>query len=443
MPFELHSLLQQARVWPPGTDWFVAFSGGLDSTVLLKVMVEVRAAQGGELTAVHIHHGLSPQADAWAEHCSAIAARLKIPCQIVRVVARAEAGESPEAKARDARYLALSKQLSKNSVLVTAHHQDDQAETVLLQLLRGAGPSGLAAMPRLSVFPPGQLWRPLLEFTRADLYAQAHIWGLSWIEDHSNADTRFDRNYLRQQVTPLLSARWKAWSHTLARSARLCAQTNELAQRYVEALIPDWQEVLLHGLPLSKIRDKDSLTQAALLRFWLILQDLAVPSEVQMRELINQMCHARISASPMLRWPGTVVRRYRERIYAFSTQKSLPCACPPETHWNPVKQPSYPFGDYVVKTSPTLGAGIAVRVASHGLTLGVRQPGAQCLLYNGKHQSLKVLFQTLAIPPWRRENLPLVKLDSWVIAIPGYWISPYVTASTLEQGYVLTLYYGE
>ena len=177
------------------------------------------------LAAIYVDHGLQAASAGWGKHCARSCRDLDVPFRVLKINARPAPGESPEAAARRARYAALAVELEPDAALLTAHHRDDQAETLLLQLLRGAGPHGLAAMPAAARLGQGWLLRPLLDLDRADLLAYAHEHGLRWIEDASNADTGFDRNYLRHRILPLLRERWPAANRTLARSARWCAET--------------------------------------------------------------------------------------------------------------------------------------------------------------------------------------------------------------------------
>ncbi|MCB1822500.1 MAG: tRNA lysidine(34) synthetase TilS, partial [Candidatus Competibacteraceae bacterium] len=204
----------------------IGYSGGLDSHVLLHVL----ATQGHHwperrLEAIYVDHGLHTASVAWGEHCANVCRDLNLPFRVLKIDARPTPGESPEAAARRARYTAFATELSPDAALLTAHHCDDQAETLLLQLLRGAGPHGLAAMPAVSRLGEGWLLRPFLEVDRAELLAYARTHDLQWIEDASNTDIGFDRNYLRHQVLPVLRERWPAVNRTLSRSARLCAET--------------------------------------------------------------------------------------------------------------------------------------------------------------------------------------------------------------------------
>ncbi|HRP87062.1 MAG TPA: tRNA lysidine(34) synthetase TilS, partial [Gammaproteobacteria bacterium] len=204
----------------------VAFSGGLDSTVLLVAMARLgaRAALGG-LRAIHVHHGLHADANRWAADCEVRCRELGVPLEVVAVDARAAPGESPEARARELRYQALAARLAPGEVLLTAQHADDQLETVLIQLLRGAGPAGLAAMPADTVFGVGRHQRPLLGFTRASLEAWARAEGLAgWLEDPANRAPQLSRNHLRHEVLPAVRAHWPGAAAAVSRAARHCAE---------------------------------------------------------------------------------------------------------------------------------------------------------------------------------------------------------------------------
>ncbi len=211
------------------TAWHVAYSGGMDSHVLLHSLAGLRdRLKLAPLNAIHINHGLSEQAGNWAHHCQSICEQLAIPLQIINVDAQPVSGQSPEEAAREARYSALAGALPDNSCLLTAHHRRDQAETLMLQLLRGGGVQGTAAMPPWCEFAQGILLRPLLDCSHEQLLVYAAAHQLDWVDDDSNTDTRFDRNYLRHQVMPDLRQRWPAVDAILARVARRHAETSEL-----------------------------------------------------------------------------------------------------------------------------------------------------------------------------------------------------------------------
>ncbi|HAT1558050.1 TPA: tRNA lysidine(34) synthetase TilS, partial [Aeromonas hydrophila] len=216
----------------------VAFSGGLDSTVLLVLAAQFAREQGLVLRALHVHHGLSPHADEWVAHCETVCQQLAVPLLVERVQLQRDSGDSLEAQAREARYLCLAAQLGEGEWLLTAHHQDDQLETLLLALKRGAGLRGLAGMVPSQPFAGGLLLRPLLEVSRAELADAAASLPYGWVEDESNQDVSYDRNFLRQRLIPQLKARWPAMAQTAARSMALCAEQEALLEELAEA---DWR----------------------------------------------------------------------------------------------------------------------------------------------------------------------------------------------------------
>ncbi|MGP9825899.1 tRNA lysidine(34) synthetase TilS [Ectopseudomonas khazarica] len=271
----LDNRLRQALApWRTASAWCVAFSGGLDSSVLLHLLAELARREAvPALSAIHVQHGLQPVAAAWPEHCRQFCAALGIPLQVVAVQVVAQA--SVEQAARQARYAAFAEHLPPDAVLFSAQHRDDQAETLLFRLLRGAGVRGLAAMPGQRPLGRGTLLRPLLDCSRAELqgYAEAH--GLSWIEDPSNADTRFSRNFLRQRVMPLLAERWPQASVALARSAAHLSEAEqllgELARMDLQAARgePLFPWLALPSLELSLVTQLSDARQRNLLRHWL------------------------------------------------------------------------------------------------------------------------------------------------------------------------------
>lgn len=220
MPVSLAESLRSALArLPPGGALHVGYSGGLDSTVLLHALAQLPAARARGLVALHVDHGLHPASAAWARHCCGTAAALGVEARVLPVQIN-RAGRGLEAAARAARHAALAAALPADGVLVLAHHADDQSETVLLKLLRGAGPEGLGGMRALRVLPQGWLWRPLLDLPRETLRGYALAQGLEWIEDPTNADLRHARNRLRHEILPALRRHWPPLDASLAHAAR-------------------------------------------------------------------------------------------------------------------------------------------------------------------------------------------------------------------------------
>jgi tRNA(Ile)-lysidine synthase len=418
---------------PLPANYWVALSGGLDSSVLLHAMHALTPRLGAAVRAVHVNHGLSPLAGDWAKSCLEFCSGLAIPLETLTVDARPHPGQSPEAWARQLRYQALEKLLQPGDVLLTAHHQDDQAETLLLQLLRGAGPRGLAAMPRRAVFGPGWHLRPLLNFSREQLQVYGESHGLKWIEDHSNLDRRFDRNFLRHEVLPVLKRRWPRLGGTLSRAAAVQADTVEL----LEALaLQDLTVVRGQDgatLSVSSLKTLDEPRQRNVIREWLRLAGLPAPSAVQLGHVLRDMLEADWDATPCVAWPGTELRRYRDSLYAMPP---LPAHDPKLVlSWLPMDPMSLLIGTLSVQTVTGAGAKAAL-CRGKTLTIRFRRGGEHCQPVGRRHRhSLKHLFQEAGIPPWRRERIPLIYLDDQLVALAGLWICEPFGAGPGEEGW--------
>jgi tRNA(Ile)-lysidine synthase len=289
----------------------VALSGGVDSTALLVALAE-RKSLHGRLRAIHVNHGLHPNAKQWVAMCRELTHRLAVPLTVLTAKVSRARGTSLEAEARKARYELLAQELNEGDVLLTAHHEEDQLETVLLQLLRGAGVAGLAAMPEVVPCGAGRLVRPLLQVQRASLEAFVSAHELSWVEDDTNADERFDRNYLRRQVLPLLKARWPGAARAVSRSARHAAE----AQRLLNALALSDVERSAVGAALSvkALRALSLDRRRNAVRFWIASQGAQVPNTARLEEICGPVLDARIDAHPHVVWAGTMVERRHDLL---------------------------------------------------------------------------------------------------------------------------------
>ena len=361
---------------------FVGYSGGLDSQVLLHRLHHLDLP----ITAVYINHQLSPQALNWQQHCQQFCELNAIPFIALTVDAKPAPGESPEAAAREARYAAFETLLEPGDALLLAQHQDDQAETILLQLLRGSGPKGLAAMARSSALGAGVLLRPFLDITRSELEIYAREQALTWIEDESNQSQRYDRNYLRSVVSPLLRARWPQFAKTLARSAQLCAESLELfaalAKLDLEAV---WGREV-GCLSLQKLKTLTPARRHNVLRYWLEQQDFEMPSQKQLQQLERDFFQAAPDAEPELCWPGVEIRRYQDDLYAMLPLEAFDAS--------------------------------RIILLEGDLSLRFRQGGeVACLDERQGSRCLKKIFQDWQLPPWLRTRVPLLYQNDNLIAI--------------------------
>ncbi len=422
-----HLLQQQLVAMPTVRRYHVAFSGGADSAALLGALAALRERDalpgGAELQAIHVDHRLHPDAPAWADHCRQVAERLGVTLRVVVVDAVAAPGESPEAAARRARYRALSEGLGPDEAVLTAHHRDDQAETLLLQLLRGSGPRGLAAMAPVAPLGDGWLLRPLLGVERSALQGWLQAHHTAWLDDPSNADPRFDRNYLRHHVLPALQQRWPAATKTLERAAAHQAEAAELlddlaagdlAQAGVEAGAPLPQTVVL-ALPPARQRN--------LLRFWLRSCGLRPPGQARLQTLLTQIACSGDTAAPALHWPGGEVRCYRGRLYA-----GPPLPQPPapglSLPWDGVSPLPLPDGRRLI-AEPTATGGLDPRHLRGGaLTLRFRGGGEQLCPAGHRHRRpLKKLLAEAGVPPWQRPFVPLLYVGDALAAVAGHWVA--------------------
>ena len=303
-----------AHAVSPYRQLLVGFSGGLDSTVLLHRLKLWRDREPDvQLRAMHIHHGLSPHADDWVAHCEAVCSGWAIPLIVERVTLEDE-GLGIEAQARKARYAAFSGALQPGEALVTAQHLDDQCETFLLALKRGSGPAGLSAMPERAGFAETELIRPLLGETRASLEAWAQQHHLRWIEDESNQDDSYDRNFLRLRVLPLLSERWAHFSEAVARSAMLCAEQESL----LDELLSGELNTLITAdgaLNIAPLKVMNPVRRAALIRRWLASHRAVMPSRAMLNRIWEEVAQAREDAAPCIHLNGYDVRRYKEQLW--------------------------------------------------------------------------------------------------------------------------------
>ncbi|MEJ8325314.1 tRNA lysidine(34) synthetase TilS [Kosakonia sacchari] len=409
--------------------FLVAFSGGLDSTVLLhKLMLWRQQLPELRLRAIHIHHGLSPHADAWAEHCEDICARWQIPLSVVRVQV-VNNGEGIEAQARNARYQAFADALMPGEVLVTAQHLDDQCETFLLALKRGSGPAGLAAMPASMPFAGTQLIRPLLTQTRDELHQWALHHALSWIEDESNADASFDRNFLRLQVLPVLAARWPHFADAVARSAALCGEQEQLLDELLaeELDAATTAEGALELAPLYRLSDA---RRRALLRRWLAQRGAAMPSRAMLDRLWQEVALAREDASPCLRLGEFEVRRYQSSLWwirAIDSQRDtqLPWVAP----FEPLTLPAG-----LGELSLLAGGDIRPPNTEEAVSIRFQAPGMLHIVGRSGGRKLKKIWQELGVAPWRRDTTPLLFYGETLMAAAGLFVTQEGAKSAEQTG---------
>ncbi len=410
-------LCAQAQVW-------IAYSGGMDSHVLLRLAVDSGLNAAGRLRAVHIHHGLDPAADIWAEHCQTICQGLGVELQVHRVVI--DGTGSLENRARQARYRVFESLVGEGDLLLQGHHADDQAETLLLRLMRGSGVRGLAAIPAERMLGQGRLLRPLLSCSRIQLQAYAEQQRLCWVDDPSNVDTVHDRNYLRATILPRLVERWPTAVASLNRSADNSADAQRLIQDLAAIDIKSCLNagaMAGDGLVVAALSRLPDHRRSNVLRYWLHQQAQLLPDEHSLQQLWHQLANARHDAQPLLRLGRWQLRRFDGVIYLL-VDAELPAA-DVEREWQLAADGSgqLSFAGGILQAVATPGEGLLLP-RSGCLQVRLRQGGERIRLPGREgSRSLKKLLQQHRMPPWLRSQLPLIYLDDTLVAIAGLWVA--------------------
>jgi len=394
----------------------VAFSGGCDSMVLLHTLASQYPAN--KLLAVHINHNLQNESQTWEKFCHAACAGLGIEYRSISL----ELGtltSNIEEQARIQRYQSLSLLMSKGDALLTAHHQDDQAETFMLQLLRGAGLKGLGAMDQVSSFPPGKLCRPLLNFSRAQIENYARLHQLQWIDDPSNRDGRFDRNFLRHEVIPLLESRWPAARQTIARSAENCREASAMIEEFSSHDLFDSMGAYKHTLSISKLRALPKARQHAVIRAWVEENDFPLPDRSTTQTICSGFIDSRQDAQPLLNWSYVQLYRFDDYLYLIGAT-SFDQIDTLSLSFNSLRQGKidlpYPAGSLQVELLPGVSDEQLVDAK-----VSFRQPGQAVSLQNRQgSRKLKKLLQDWHVPPWMRNFVPMLYVNGQCQAIADY-----------------------
>jgi len=411
------------------------FSGALDSTVLLHVLAALRETMDFRLRALHVHHGLNPRADDWAARCAAMCASLAVPLNIARVKVVA-GGQGLEAAARAARYRAYADQDA--DFIVLGHQMDDQAETVLLNLLRGSGIAGLAAMParRPAQDGPGVILRPFLGVNRSELQAYARRYGLDWVEDDSNDDVRLTRNRLRHHVMPVLAGEFPAYRQALCRAARHMADgaslLEDLARQDAGARLSR------DGLDLAGLEHLSRPRWANLLRYCLEFWGLGQPSAAALGALLDQLpVQGRVvpaDAASCWRLGSAALRLWRGRLHV-TAWRDIPSTA--DLPWH--GEGTLEFAGGIISFTPAAGQGLALaRIRGRRASLGLRRGGERIRMeQRGPRRALKKVLAESAIPPWERGGLPLLFVDGELAWVAGVGLAAGFQATDLEPGLVI------
>ncbi|KAE9530285.1 tRNA lysidine(34) synthetase TilS [Testudinibacter aquarius] len=424
---QLHRTLQQHRLTQ--ASFVLAYSGGLDSTALLSLFARLKLQLPQiQLRAIHVHHGLSPNADNWVQHCQQECAQLQIPLIIEKV--RLAENSNLEQAARNARYRIFKQHLQADELLVTAHHLNDQSETLLLALKRGSGVKGLSAMQVRSELWQMPIFRPLLPMSRMQLQQYAQQQRLRWIEDESNQDNRYDRNFLRNHILPTLRQRWAQIDSTLQRSAQHCFEQQQLLEELLLPLFQQHYRAADRTFDLSGFADYSRHKQQFLLRLWLEKNALMMPSQLQLTQLIENVVLAQTDKQPQLQLADSVIRRYQQRLYLTDIYQDITdCVITP--HFDqPIELPDN-LGSLVFQQQAEQlcvlwqQAGqqrrycVAKPVADQLIQIRFAYSGKVRLAANRPNSDIKKIWQQYGIPPWQRQRTPLLFYGDKLIAALG------------------------
>ena len=423
-------ILESQPVVQTARNCVVAYSGGIDSHVLLHLC----HTAGFSVRAVHIHHGLQVEAGSWDAHCRAVCSQLGIAYTCIPVDAEPKSGESPEDAARNARYQALENELQEDEVLFTAHHQEDQAETFMLQLMRGAGPAGLASMPIIKRFGSAYHLRPLLGFRQQHLQQYAEKHQLRWVDDPSNADTSYDRNFIRREVMPVLMQNWPNAAESVSQSASLQQESLEVIEAMAAVDMSATAGMQANSLSISRLMQLPPARQFNVLRYWIKHAGFDKPRRNILQEIVNSVIPAAADATPLVLWGDTEIRRYQDTLYI------LPALNSHETHhiyaWDG-EQPFYiETLNLELRLEQSLGRGLQQDAIVRGLTVRFRHGGEQLRPHGRQHtHSLKKLMQDAGIPPWQRNRIPLLYIDHQLACVCGYWVAEAFSVNENQQGW--------
>lgn len=410
----------------------IAYSGGLDSTVLLHTFQQLQHQIPFRLKAMHVHHGLSEHADDWADFCDKTCANFGVSIDVLKVHIDPRSGLGVEATARQARYEALFS--APVDFVCLGHHQDDQAETLLLQLARGAGVKGLAGMAQVDM--ERRLLRPLLDISRADLISYARQHELQWIDDESNQDVQLDRNFIRHVVIPTFQTRYKSVTKTLARSAMHMADASAMLDELAEldAVLAINAEQPYGRLNLTALNSLSLVRQANLVRWWLASNQIHMPSAALCQQILQQLHCERSDAAVKVKVDNKLyMMRYKKSAYLVPEYEKLPVM---NLLWQGEECIILPNSSRLLFTK-SIGKGFAYQRGGCDIKLRIKnREGGEYFKpeLTRPRRSLKHLMQTSDIPPWQREQLPLIFMDEVLVIIPNIGVDAHLKAASHEMG---------
>ena len=423
LAFTAERLLHILQSFPVVKSYIVGFSGGADSTALLHAISTIQSQLEVPISAVHVNHGLHDDADSWQLQCEAFCRQNGIKLVCLRVKLENRSGKGLEAEARHLRYEAISALLKAGDCLLTAHHADDQAETLLLNLMRGSGVDGLSAMPESRVLGNGVLQRPLLGFQNSVLREYLADNNIEWMEDPSNQYLNHDRNFVRHEIIPLLEERWPEVSKRLLLTHKAMTDARKLLERLADEYLGQY---LTHPFVLQinpQLLDEQELFKLVIRR-WIKRSGSPSMPVYRLESFFEQLRQAGNDHKTAVAWGESSLHLYKQQLWLQTAREVLPC---PSREWPPGCNEldlGRDVGQLVLEgeASPTgdFSVGARINMKETGISHGTH------------HKSLKNLFQTAGIPPWLRDCIPLCRLDGELVAM-GDWCFSQQFASWLTE----------
>ncbi|MDG3088855.1 tRNA lysidine(34) synthetase TilS [Vibrio hannami] len=409
----------------------LALSGGVDSRVMLQLLSEYKQNNPrNNYLAVHVHHGLSANADSWVEKCQNWCQESNIPLTTEYVNLELGSQISIEQEARDKRYLALGQHIFEGDTLLTGQHLSDQTETFLLALKRGSGPKGLSSMPDISSFEKGRILRPLLQCSREEIVRYANERNLEWVEDESNTDDKYDRNFLRNNIVPSLKQRWPHIENAISRSADLCSQQELLIEELLAERLGSMMSEDL-GLSIEYLANQSTLARNQLIRMWLSRSGWLMPSQKQLEKVWTEVALAKEDANPRLNYASGELRRYKNRIYMVPRSSDIS-----EWHCDVIlnERVTLPddLGTFEVK-SHEQGGSVRLPIGDEKLWVAFDPEGLSAHpCERGHSRSLKKLFQEYGVPSWQRRRIPILMVNDRVAAVVGLFVDKAFSGNDCE-----------
>jgi tRNA(Ile)-lysidine synthase len=426
---KLENYLSDLIVKDKPARYVVGYSGGIDSTVLLHAINKM--AGYTPVVAVHINHQLIPQAAEWEKHSRKFSESISVEFLSRKVIIDMNSGYGLEAASRKGRYDSFKQLIKKNDYLLTAHNQDDQVETVLLNIFRGCGLRGIRGIPASRKFFEGKLVRPLLRVSRDEISEYAKKYKLNWIEDPSNQYQKYDRNFLRHEILAQLKSRWPAVNNNVRKTSELASEINEELKEIAFIDAPLFYKN--NQLDIRIIKNLSPARQKNILRYALLSLGLPLPSSIKLNQVINEVINARVDRQPLVQWSNVQIRRYRKKIY-FLSEYFQPKKNNIEKIY--LNGPNWKLGKGLGSLSlEKSDIGIKKSIAKEGFNVTFRAGGEKIKPLGSEYsRKVKKLFQEAAVVPWMRENIPLLLYEGNLVAVADMWLDKSYAA---DNGYII------